>query len=330
MVKKIQPKTEKCIHRYNNEIKKLIWEGFSTSLIAKKINLNNGIILDNVKKFGSDEDKLKLKNNRRLHSPYKDNPHPRTVKCMHRYNNEMKKLIWEGLSIKELSFKFNLDVSVIFNEIRRYATKEDKIKVKENGKIKLKNINRNRKKSAENERRLEESRKKFFNIIKPLIWEGLTSTDISKKIGYIAKKGTTIRKHVKRFGDSGDYEKLMQNGIRKKRNIIISLMKNKTSKPEKMLFDILKKIYPSAKHKYKILSDKQFYWEMDIAIPEIKLNVEYDGSYWHEKHRLRDANRDLFLKNKGWKIVRIEYKESPTYEQLFKDVIDKVPFPSKS
>ena len=88
-------------------------------------------------------------------------------------------------------------------------------------------------------------------------------------------------------------------------------MKDKTSKPEKMLFDILKEIYPSAKHKYKIINDKNYYWEMDIAIPEIKLNVEYDGEYWHKNNRIRDSKKDLFLVANGWKIIRIEYKDSP-------------------
>jgi len=251
---------------------------------------------------------------------------PRTKKCIDRYKNKINRLIWKGFSAKEIAKKCNLDPSIISDEVKRFGSEEDKKKIKENGKIKLLNDNKLKTNFGENNKRLEKSKKLFFEKIKPLIWKGVTSVDIANILGYTKNGDICIRKHIKRFGREEDYKQLLQNGINKRRDTLILLMKNKTSVPEKMLFDIIKEIYPSAKHKYKIINDKNYYWEMDVAIPEIKLNIEYDGEYWHKNNRDRDYKRDLFLISKGWKIIRIEYKDSPTYETLLKEVMEKCAF----
>ena len=43
---------------------------------------------------------------------------------------------------------------------------------------------------------------------------------------------------------------------------------------------------------------------MDIAIPEFQLNIEVDGSY-HDNRKETDKKRDVLMKNKGWKVLRI-------------------------
>jgi len=45
---------------------------------------------------------------------------------------------------------------------------------------------------------------------------------------------------------------------------------------------------------------------LDIAlfIDDIKIDVEYDGWYWHQDKQ-KDRRRDEFLKSQGWKILRI-------------------------
>lgn len=42
--------------------------------------------------------------------------------------------------------------------------------------------------------------------------------------------------------------------------------------------------------------------EMDFAIPDLKLDIECDGSFWHKK--ISDRKRDYFLKSKGWQTLR--------------------------
>lgn len=70
-----------------------------------------------------------------------------------------------------------------------------------------------------------------------------------------------------------------------------------TSAPQKELFELVKKIYPDAKLEYA-----QFGYALDIAIPEIKLCIEYDGSYWHDVEH--DKIRDEILLSFGWRTIR--------------------------
>ena len=42
-------------------------------------------------------------------------------------------------------------------------------------------------------------------------------------------------------------------------------------------------------------------------MPELKVDFEYDGEYWHDK--LKDFFRDEALMEKGWAIVRMDKKD---------------------
>ena len=243
--------------------------------------------------------------------------HGSTQKIKNRYFEVIKPLIWKYNTSRKIANKCKKDISVISNSVKRFGNIEDKNKLKENNKIILIEANKKKTVFGDNLKRIEKCKKRYFEVIKPLIWKNFTSIDINKKLNL--KDRNRVRTDTKRFGSKCDYEKLIKNGIQKKRKTIIQLMKNKTSKPEKMLFDIVKIFYPSAKHRYKFLSDKGFYWELDVAIPELKINFEYDGKYWHNKNRNRDKNRDLFLIKNGWKVIRFEYKENPKYEKILED-----------
>ena len=50
------------------------------------------------------------------------------------------------------------------------------------------------------------------------------------------------------------------------------------------------------------------YW-MDIALESAKLNIEYDGLFWHAKRTNEDQARDLALQAAGWKVLRITSDE---------------------
>ena len=56
---------------------------------------------------------------------------------------------------------------------------------------------------------------------------------------------------------------------------------------------------------------------LDVAlfINNIKINIEYDGWYWHNPKK--DRKRDEFLKSQGWKIFRIKSSHKvPSLEQI--------------
>lgn len=57
-----------------------------------------------------------------------------------------------------------------------------------------------------------------------------------------------------------------------------------------------------------------FYYHLDIAIPEIKLCIEYDTD-WTHKNQGRDYFRDKVLLKFGWNTLRIRNK-LPTEDEL--------------
>lgn len=95
-----------------------------------------------------------------------------------------------------------------------------------------------------------------------------------------------------------------------------------TSKPQMQTFNMLKKIYGDIVH----LNYPVCHFDYDIAIifnDDIKIDIEYDGWYWHQ-NKGKDRARDEISKSYGWKILRIKGGcELPTEEQLI-EAIDKL------
>ena len=79
-----------------------------------------------------------------------------------------------------------------------------------------------------------------------------------------------------------------------------------TSKPQKKIYDLLKEQGYEPIENYKI--NRLF---LDVALfldNNIKIDIEYDGWYWHRtpEHKRKDRARDEVLKKLGWKILRIK------------------------
>lgn len=54
-----------------------------------------------------------------------------------------------------------------------------------------------------------------------------------------------------------------------------------------------------------------------LSIDEIKIDIEYDGWYWHHNRGQRDFARDFIVKGYGYKVLRIKSKRDiPSKEQL--------------
>lgn len=100
------------------------------------------------------------------------------------------------------------------------------------------------------------------------------------------------------------------------------------SKPQREIYEAIKKWYPDAKLEYKVVlksnkgnkgRKKGCFYILDIAIPKVKLNIEFDGNYWHKSPGTRVEPRDTLLKEKGWEIIRLTYK---TYKKFIVDIKD--------
>lgn len=85
---------------------------------------------------------------------------------------------------------------------------------------------------------------------------------------------------------------------------------------------------------FKLLKEKGYSVELnypvsnvslDVAffIGNLKIDIEYDGIFWHQDTQ-KDRKRDEFLKNEGWKILRIRSRRKiPEFIDL-KNAIDKL------
>ena len=61
-------------------------------------------------------------------------------------------------------------------------------------------------------------------------------------------------------------------------------------------------------------------FDIALFIDENKIDIEYDGWYWHQDAQ-KDRNRDEHFKLSGWKILRIKSgNKIPTKDQLIEAI----------
>jgi len=85
------------------------------------------------------------------------------------------------------------------------------------------------------------------------------------------------------------------------------------SGPELETRKIVKELYPESEHTYPILS-----YAVDNAILELKIVIEYDGSYWHQDKE-KDLKRQKEIEKEGWRFLRY-IDHIPTLEQVKEDI----------
>jgi very-short-patch-repair endonuclease len=70
-------------------------------------------------------------------------------------------------------------------------------------------------------------------------------------------------------------------------------------------------LYCELKHIFKdvLLRKKVDGCEVDIQIPSIKVAIEVDGSYWHEKRTKRDREKNKVIKAAGLQLIRVRQDE---------------------
>lgn len=83
-------------------------------------------------------------------------------------------------------------------------------------------------------------------------------------------------------------------------------LKNKSKEEIYLLFE-LKKFFKIDPNDNKInLKDKIY--DVDIKIPEHKIVIEYDGSYWHKDKVEKDKLKTQRLQKEGWIVIRVREK----------------------
>lgn len=89
----------------------------------------------------------------------------------------------------------------------------------------------------------------------------------------------------------------------------------KTSLKQIELFNFIKEHYGNCELNYPC--DK-LSLDCMVVIKDVKIDIEYDGWYWHQNTKEQDKRRDYFVESKGYKVLRIlAYKNRmPTIEEL--------------
>lgn len=195
----------------------------------------------------------------------------------------------------------------------------------------------------------------YHEIIKPLIWNGITFKQINSQKLILCSWPIAI-KLTKLYGNQEDHEKSKENTSNgkasagkkqagrpgkhkgKKYEDYMSPEKaaakreharkfwkennprkywdtTKISRGQALLFEKVKSIFPGAQIEYPVNAPGKKYY-LDVAVPELKLNFEYDGFYWHSFPEAieRDRIRDEYLKSLGWKVFRYSFSARNSLE----------------
>lgn len=91
------------------------------------------------------------------------------------------------------------------------------------------------------------------------------------------------------------------------------------SKPQKALYNLIIEFFKNAILEMPIKTSKTVFYA-DIAIPEYKIIIEYDGSYWH-RDKEKDLRRDLELAELGWTTIRFTKDNWQTAPKQIKRVL---------
>lgn len=119
------------------------------------------------------------------------------------------------------------------------------------------------------------------------------------------------------INETESHKKAISDGMKKahaeKRahNIGSSRWNNEHSWPEKWFILVLKNelnMVENVDYKTEMPFDK---YSLDFAWPERKLCIEIDGEQHErfEEYKLRDMAKDKLLKENGWKVIRIKWKD---------------------
>lgn len=145
-----------------------------------------------------------------------------------------------------------------------------------------------------------------------------------EKYGYVCTLNSpeiaqkAIQTNIKKYGvpyvtQSPEIITKMRDSLYKSGNV-------PTSKPEREVCSLLKEIYGEEActpgHPYYNLN-----FDYLLEINGVKIDVEYDGYYWHKNKQDSDRRRNYFLIRRGFKILRIKAnKEIPTKEQIIEAI----------
>ena len=110
--------------------------------------------------------------------------------------------------------------------------------------------------------------------------------------------------------------------MRKRNDSLFSNGNIPTSKPEKHIIEILQTLYGSENCIPGFCLDRIIF-DCLLIVDGQKIDVEYDGYYWHKDTKEYDNRRNRFVISKGYKVLRIlgnEKDELPKEERIKEEI----------
>ena len=77
------------------------------------------------------------------------------------------------------------------------------------------------------------------------------------------------------------------------------------SKPQQKMYKLIKNVYSTAEIEYPVKTKIGTKY-IDVAIPELKIAIEYDGEYWHKGNEKQDKIRQKAIEQQGWEVLRFD------------------------
>lgn len=89
------------------------------------------------------------------------------------------------------------------------------------------------------------------------------------------------------------------------------------SAPQREIFEKVNNLgYPCELNYYT----GRFFYDVAVFCADNKIDVEYDGYWWHKDRIDKDRERDAIAVEEGWKVIRFRpierYNDAPTQEQI--------------
>lgn len=185
---------------------------------------------------------------------------------------------------------------------------------------KSKNISRNNSRFWKGKKRCDKTKEKIRSSLKGNIpWNKGQTKNSNKIIALIGNKNkTSLLKTMNEKEKSRLNSFCEHNVFLSVNNEVGKIVKHRDSPeqslPEKILFEKIKKLFPSAQTNQRILNKKP-----DILISKFNLIIEYDGKYFHQDI-CHDINRDKILINAGFRVLHF-YEYIPKNDDLLRTLI---------
>ena len=151
------------------------------------------------------------------------------------------------------------------------------------------------------------------------IMDKIQSTNLQKYGNICSAQGEEVKEKIKQTNRNKygyDWSAQSPKVIAKIRQSLYQNGSTPTSKMELYICQMLVDIY-GKENCYPSYPFNQITMDCLLTINDCKIDVEYDGWYWHKNKQEADRRRNYYLFKNGYKVLRIKSNyQLPTEEQL--------------